>query len=64
MTPLEQALRERHLQVESRLHRAAVLVDRHTRPGREAAARLITQANAIKRGAEIPDYARTEGENG
>ena len=58
MSPIEQAMQERYRKADAKLEQAAALVDRHTRPGREAAARLITQANAIKRGAEIPRYAR------
>lgn len=41
-----------------KLEQAAQAADRHTEPGRETAARLITQANAIKKGVPIPVYAQ------
>lgn len=44
---------------DEKLEQAAKQADRGTRPGREQAARLITQANAIKRGAPIPSFAKT-----
>lgn len=43
-----------------KLERAAKEADKNTRPGREAAARLITQANAIKAGRPIPSYAKAK----
>lgn len=43
---------------DQKFEQAARAADRHTRPGREQAARLITQGNAIKRGAPVPRHGR------
>ena len=43
--------------VDKRLEAAAVQADKHTTAGRERAARLLTQANALLRGAPVPSYA-------
>lgn len=42
------------------LEAAAKESDRHTRAARETAAKLITQANAVKRGAVVPPYAKVK----
>lgn len=41
-----------------KLEQAAKSADRNTTPSREKAARLITQANAIKAGRPVPKYAK------
>ena len=46
--------------VNQRLEQAAKETDRGTRPGRERSARLVTQANALKRGRTIPAYAKNK----
>lgn len=43
--------------VDKRLEAAAGQADKHTTAGRERAARLLTQANALLRGAPVPSYA-------
>ena len=42
------------------LEQAASKIDLQTRAGREAGARIITRANAIKRGQPTPKYARSK----
>ena len=42
-----------------KLEQAAKQADKGTKPARENAARLITQANAIKAGRPIPAHAKT-----
>ena len=49
----------REQRAEQKFEQAARQADRGTRAGREAAARLITQGNAIKAGRPIPGYAKT-----
>ena len=49
----------REKRADQKLEQAAREADRGTRAGRETAARLLTQANAIKRGAPVPAFATT-----
>lgn len=51
---------KRAARADALLERAAQQSDRNTRPGREQAARLITQANAVARGQPIPAHAKLE----
>lgn len=44
--------------VDKRLEAAAGQADKHTTAGRERAARLLTQGNAIKAGRPVPSYAK------
>lgn len=48
---------DRQAQVSAKLEQAAKSIDKGTTPAREKAARLITQANAIKGGRPIPAHA-------
>lgn len=52
----DKAARDRR--ADQKFEQAAKAADRHTRPGREQAARLITQGNAIKRGQPVPRHGR------
>ena len=51
---------QRTKRANEKFEQAAQQADKHTRPSREKAARLITQGNAIKAGRPIPSYARTK----
>ncbi len=51
---------QRTKRANEKFEQAAKQSDKHTRAGRETAARLITQGNAIKRGTPIPPYARSK----
>ena len=49
---------QRQHRADELLERAANAADRGTKQGRDQAARLITQSNAVKRGRPIPAYAK------
>ena len=56
---MTKAATAREQRAEQKFEQAARQADQGTRAGREAAARLITQGNAIKAGRPIPGYAKT-----
>ena len=56
---MSKAEAERHQRAEQKFEQAAAQADKGTRHGREEAARLLTQGNAIKAGRPIPGYAKT-----
>ena len=49
---------QRQHRADELLERAANAADRGTKQGRDQAARLITQSNAVKRGRPIPAHAK------
>ena len=56
-TPTPSERRQRKQRVEAILQESARYAGRGNASSRERAARLLTQANAIRRGVEIPKYA-------
>ena len=56
-SPTQAERRQRKQRVEARIQESARYAGRGNASSREHAARLLTQANAIRRGVEIPEYA-------